>query len=244
MEGNKSAISQGKGWMLSTFLALVLVIGVGVYATITTINSQKKDEEITKLKGSTPASVVPNDAVGNNTDIDTGEQTYEEPADSPAPAKEEDKKPAEQSSQSSSQTQTQTPTSTPTKQSIGRVISLPEAGIKIKVSDTLRYVSFTYDSRDNASHLVLWGVLKSANVQQAPFAMRDVNEDGMGHIYLYKKGKKPNCQASCPDYKFTVNNWDIYYEGYQQCPDARDAECTSQQAIEKMLTTKSNYSLL
>ncbi len=238
MEGNKSGISQGRGWMLSTILALVLVIGVGVYATITTINSQKKDEEITKLKGSTPASVVPNDVVENNTDIDAGEQNFEEPADSPASTEEEDKKPAGQNSQSPSQTQA------PTTQSVGRVISLPEAGIKIKVPDTLRYVSLTYDSRDNASHLVLWGVLKSANVQQAPFAMRDVNEDGMGHIYLYKKGKKPDCQASCPDYKFTVNNWDIYYEGYQQCPDARGAECTSQQAIEKMLTTKSNYSLL
>ena len=204
------------GAIIVSVVLLLLLIGVSVFAVITTLDAQSKISEIDNLKKDVATKDETIKALGEAFDVKEGETVTPEVV----------------------------------KNDLTKSIVLGDLGIKIKVPDTLEYVSFQYIANDIYPELHVWGILKDQGLQALPtYADPYENEVGMGVITLYPEGQKnEECIASCDVFMLTYGGRDIYYSGPQSASSqdaaSLEVELNSVQTIKEMLTEAEYYSKL
>ena len=215
----------GKGWMICSILALVLLVGVSAYAIMLTLNKQggsSSSNDVAKLQQEIAAKDEKLDKIKEAVGVESVDAV--------------------------------TPEVIASKTYDPNYIYFPEAGMKIKIPDTIKNVSYLHHSRGS---ITFWAVPKG--FQYFPdFADPAKNQDGLFSIIVSKKveDRSAACNSEnipsglvCTGTRImdaAVDGYEILYNG-PQAVYSRDAtsakdESTAIQALRDVIANPENYS--
>lgn len=211
---------RSKGGLIGCIVLLILLIGVSVFAVITTINAQNKISEADNLKKEIATKDEKLESLKNAAGVENVDDLTADVIKS--------------------------------KAYDPNYIYLPEAKMKLKISDELQVTGYLHET---GIGFYFWAI--PTGLQYFPeYANPDQNRSGQAAIGVDKKSEIENAECEDGYYGFLCDMkyvTDAFVDGYiityshpqavySQDKTEMDAELKTVELLEKMLTNPDNYS--